>query len=292
MKFSEKYSNIKTLVNDELIAVEKKLTDDILVREPLETSIKNFLNLPSKRVRSVLAILLVKANNEKLSDKQLEFLSVIELIHNASLIHDDIIDKCDKRRGQKTINAQFDNRLAVISGDYILATAMKKLTNIGNLTLIKSVIETIKKMCLGEINQNFDRFKIGTIENYIDKTKNKTAYLFETAITGTMMLCAEKYNLKNISEFALNIGTSFQIRDDILNFQQDDEKPVKNDLKEGIYNAPVILGTKDDNYYSGIEKTKILLNNYVNKAEFLAENLPKNKYSIAIKNFLELLKDV
>ncbi len=293
MRFSEKYNNIKALVSDELKLVEEKLTNNISIREPLESSIKNFLNLPSKRIRSVLGILLAKANHEELSDSQLEFLSVIELIHNASLIHDDIIDECDKRRGQKTLGAQFNNKLAVISGDYILSVSMEKLTNIGNLNLINSVTKTIKQMCIGEINQNFDRFKTGTIEDYITKTQNKTAYLFETAMSGTMMLCEKKYDLKNISSLALNIGTAFQIRDDILNFKpEDNEKPVNNDLKEGIYNAPVILGTKDDNYQSGIEKTKILLNNYVNKAELSVENLPENEYSAAIKNFLELLKDV
>lgn len=293
MTFSEKFNKIKSVATVELSCIEELLTKNIVVREPLNQSLKNFLNQPSKRIRSLLSILYLKANNENLNVNQTEFLSVIELIHNASLIHDDIIDECSTRRGQKTIGAEFDNKLAVISGDYILSVAMEKLTKIGDINLIKKISQTIKQMCIGEINQNFDRFKIGTIEQYIDKTCNKTAYLFETALTGTMQLCKKNYDLKNIAEFGLNIGIAFQIRDDILNItQKDKEKPSQNDITEGIYNAPVIYGTENDNYQSGIEKTKILLNNYVNEAENLIVELPTNKYSEAIKDFLELLKDV
>ena len=170
---------------------------------------------------------------------------------------------------------------------------MEKLTKIGNIELIKKITQTIQKMCVGEVNQNFDRFNIGTIEDYIEKTKNKTARLFESTLVGTMMLCREKYNLEKISELGLNTGIAFQIRDDIINFTSTDkDKPAKNDLKEGIYNAPVILGSEKDNYNTGIEKTKILLNNYTSNAAAIVKDLPENKYSAAILKFLELLENV
>ena len=296
MKFTEEYKNIKALAQDELSVIEGLMTERIDVREPLNTMLIKYLSGPSKRVRPVLGILLAKAHGETLSQKQLEFLAVIELIHNASLIHDDIIDECGIRRGNKTIGAEYNNKLAVISGDYILSVAMEMLNHIGNPELTGKVTQTVKQMCNGEINQDFDRFKIGTIENYLEKTKNKTAYLFETTLSGTMMLDEETYNTyitDYISNLGLVIGTAFQIRDDLMNvISTDKDKPSKNDLKEGIYNAPVILGNPEDNYMSGIEKTKILLNNYTSTAADLIKCLPENKYSAALLKFSELLENV
>lgn len=293
MSFTQQYNQIKSLANDELKIIEQNLIAQINTKEPLNSSIKNFLTTPSKRVRPLLAILYIKANNETLSNEQLNLLSVIELIHNASLIHDDIIDECNVRRGEKTLSAKFDNKMGVITGDYLLAIAMQKLTEIGNVEIIKKISQTIQNMCIGEINQNFERFKIGTIENYIEKTKNKTAYLFETALVCTALLSKNSYNIKNISDFGIETGIAFQIRDDILNFTDtDSSKPHHNDIQEGIFNAPAILGESSDNYITGIEKTKVLLNNYIESAAAKMCNLPENQYKIALNKFLELLKHV
>lgn len=127
MNFQERYEKIKVLAKPELEIIEKNLIEDVHTREPLNSALKNFLTAPSKRIRPLLSILYLKANEENLSDKQLEILTVIELIHNASLIHDDIIDNSEIRRGIKTLCKEFDNKLAVISGDYILAIAMENL---------------------------------------------------------------------------------------------------------------------------------------------------------------------
>ncbi len=293
MTFSEKYNKIKQLANKEILVIEDKLVENIQIREPLSSAITRLLLSPSKRIRPLVAILYSKACSEELSEEQLEILTIIELVHNASLIHDDIIDECKTRRGQKNISAQFDNKLGVISGDYLLAIVMEKLTKIGNLEIIQKLSQTIKQMCIGEINQNFNRFKIGTLEEYIEKTKNKTAYLFESALYCCMKLSNNQHNFQNICNFGQNIGIAFQIRDDILNFyQSDNTKPAQNDIKEGIYNAPVILGNKDDNYTSGIEKTKSLLNNYIKNALSDINTLPDNNYKKALEELLELLQNV
>ena len=293
MTFAQKYNNIKSSVQDELAIIENKLVEKINIREPLNTSVKKFLTSPSKRIRPLLTILYLKAQNQTLNENQLDMLSVIELIHNASLIHDDIIDECQIRRGQKTINSEFDNKLGVISGDYFLAVAMEKLAQIGNVEIISKISETVKHMCIGEVNQYFDKFKVGTIEDYIEKTKNKTAYLFETALVCTAMLGDFSYDKNDLSEFGLNFGIAFQIRDDILNFlNSDNSKPVHNDLKEGIYNAPVILGQESDDYSSGIEKTKHLLNNYIEKSNRQLKKLPDSRYKTLLKELLELINNV
>ncbi len=292
MNFSEKYSKIKQLAQKELDIIEEKMVSVINTKEPLNSYLKDFLTNPSKRIRPLLGILYTKAKGKEVTDKQLELLTAIELVHNASLIHDDIIDESKLRRGHKTLSAEFDNKLAVISGDYLLSCTMEILTNLENIEIIKKITKTIKQMCIGEINQNFDRFKIGTIEDYIEKTKNKTAYLFETVLVCCEML-ENKEDLTKISKLGLDIGIAFQIRDDILNLTSNDkQKPVNNDIEDGIYNAPVIFSQSTTDYSVGIEKTKVLLNNYIKSAKEKIDDLPENTYKTALFEFLELLNNV
>ena len=292
MSFNQKYSNIKSLVHEELDIIEKNMVSKINVREPLNTFIREFLMLPSKRIRSVLPLLYLKADNQSVTHEQIQILTAIELIHNASLIHDDVIDNSDMRRAHKTLSNEFDNKLAVISGDYILSVVMQILTNLGSVELISKFSQTIEKMCVGEINQNFNRYKFGTIEEYIEKTKNKTAYLFEISFMAVLMFARKKYDCETLSKFALDTGIAFQIRDDLLNLTDDDtSKPKNNDIEDGIYNAPVIYSGQTEDLSQGIEKTRVLLNNYIKSARANLIDLPDNEYKTALYDILELLNN-
>ncbi len=292
MSFNQKYSNIKSLVLEELDIIEKNMVSKINVREPLNTFIREFLMLPSKRIRSVLPLLYLKADNQSVTHEQIQILTAIELIHNASLIHDDVIDNSDMRRAHKTLSNEFDNKLAVISGDYILSVVMQILTNLGSVELISKFSQTIEKMCVGEINQNFNRYKFGTIEEYIEKTKNKTAYLFEISFMAVLMFARKKYDCETLSKFALDTGIAFQIRDDLLNLTDDDtSKPKNNDIEDGIYNAPVIYSGQTEDLSQGIEKTRVLLNNYIKSARANLTDLPDNEYKTALYDILELLNN-
>ena len=119
MSFNEKYNKIKQLAQKELDLIEEKMVSDINIREPLQTSVVEFLKAPSKHIRPLVSILYLKACNEELTEKHLDVLTLVELVHNAALIHDDISDESTIRRGRKTISAEFNNKLGVISGDYI-----------------------------------------------------------------------------------------------------------------------------------------------------------------------------
>ena len=121
MNFNKQYNKIKNLASQELSLIEDKMASSIQVAEPLKSHIIQFLKAPSKRIRPLLPILYTKATGKDLTGKQLELLTIVELVHNASLIHDDIIDESELRRGQKTTCEEFDNKLAVIAGDYILS---------------------------------------------------------------------------------------------------------------------------------------------------------------------------
>jgi len=294
MSFNKKYNRIKKYIQPELDIIQGKMVSNLDIREPLRASIGHFLLSPSKRIRSLLVILYLKALGQIITSEQFELLAVVELAHNASLIHDDIIDNSEIRRGEKSLNSEFGNKLAVIAGDYILSIIMDKLTQIGSIEIIKILTNTIKQMCIGEINQNFDRFKIGTIENYIEKTKNKTAYLFETAFLCSGKLISEDFDYHSMSAFGLNTGIAFQIRDDLMNILSidDSSKPVNNDISDGIYNAPVIYAGSVENYNAGIEKTRDLLNNYIESAKENIKHLPENDYKNALFELLELLNNV
>lgn len=294
MSFQQEYQLIKQSVSAEIDLVEQKMVENISLSEPLNSSLKKFLLWKSKRLREVLPILYIKALGKSLNNEQLEVLSIVEIVHNASLIHDDIIDESPLRRGQKTLSFEFGSKLAVISGDYLLSVALEKLCKIANVEIIKQFSQTIKNMCVGEVKQNYARFQKGTLEDYIEKTKNKTAYLFETAfLTCATADTISDYDLKSLSRLGLAIGIAFQIRDDLLNMiETDKSKPTNSDIEAGIYNAPVIFGSEADNYASGIEKTKGLLNNYIEQAKKELKLLPENSYSSALYRCLELLNNV
>ena len=283
MSFQEKYSQILNLAKKEIEEIRYNLTADINIQEPLKTKLSNILNAPSKHIRPLISFLYLKALDLNIGQKQILFQTAIELVHNASLIHDDVIDNSDIRRNSKTINNEFDNKLAVISGDYILSIALHKISKLNSPQIIEMFAETLSFMTNGEINQQFSKFKIPTIGDYIKKTEQKTAKLFETAICGSLILANSN---EKASDFAKNFGIAFQIRDDIINI-----KTTKTDIKDGIYTAPIIYTGNIENYQNGIEKSHTLLNNYIDNAYQAINHIEENKYKIAIIELLGLLKN-
>ena len=292
MSFQEKYSPIFDIVKQDVERVENILANNIDVEEPLKSKLLELVKAPSKHIRAVVSFLYLKALGVEINKKQIIFQSAIELAHNASLIHDDIIDECTKRRSIETINSKFGNKLAVIAGDYLLSIALKKIRTLNTPEIIDMFAQTLDDMCQGEIIQDFNKYQITTIEKYIKKTELKTAKLFITALCGNLLLSETNINNGNDNycfnpyDFARNFGIAFQIRDDLINI-----KTTKNDIKEGVYTAPVILANSVENFSNGIEKTQILLNNYIDSALREIEKFNESEYKIALTNLLGLIKN-
>ena len=282
------YKQIADVVKADLERVNSNLSVDIELKPRLANELKKFLFAPSKRIRSLVAILYLRAGKMYLLPSHYELLSAVELVHNASLIHDDVVDDSDIRRNIQTLNKKFDNKLAVISGDYLLGLALKKLVKINSFEILDIFADTLQNMCKGEVNQYFNRFKKTKLDAYIEKTTQKTASLFESTIKSAVIL-AEVKDLQNASEFALNFGIAFQIRDDLLNFIKKDGTKTSNDEDDGIYNAPAILS---DNPEKGIEKTRNLLNNYLENARKCIKHFPSSPYKTALEELLEFMKNV
>ena len=292
MSFNEQYQKILNIVKDDIEQINKRLILHIDINEPIKTNLLNFLTAPSKRIRSLLAILYLKANNISIKEKHYDFLTAIELIHNASLIHDDIIDESSTRRLQKTLNTELGNKLAVISGDYLLSLAMAEIGKLNSFELIEILSKTLENMCKGEVFQQINKFKIPSLEEYLLKSEQKTASLFQSTLTGSILI-NDCNTIKNTSEFGLNFGLAFQIRDDLKNvISYCETRSIQSDISDGIYNAPVIFAGNIYDLKAGIEKTYGLLNNYIDKSlELIKDSLEENQYTRTIMELLELIRD-
>ena len=305
MDFNQRYSLIKETVRSDLDFLENEIQSLFANKNPLDKDLSAFLTAPAKRLRPLLGLLFLRCLFGEINPKQYEVLLAVELIHNATLIHDDVIDKAEKRRKQETLNVKFDNNLAVIAGDYLLSVAMEKVINTNSVEVIKTCTSALKSTCLGEINQHFTKFQITSIEQYIEKSREKTALLFEIGILGGLLLSEKSAdeNLKKIAtDFAQNFGIAFQIRDDLINVLNSDNLS-SHDISSGIYTAPVIFASqgnekilKSENILEeikaaqGIEKTKILMDNYFNNSISAIETFENNTYKRAILELIELLR--
>lgn len=292
MDFNKKYNKISELVKNDLLKLEDELLSSINLAAEIDETLKTFLTNKPKRIRPLVSFLYLRTSNIEPDKRQYDFQTAIEIIHNASLIHDDVVDESDIRRGSKTLNKIFNNKTAILTGDYLLSIALEKLNSLNSPETISMCANTLANMCIGEVNQYFSKFKIPTLEQYLKKTEQKTAKLFQTAVCGAMQLSG-KTAITEAENFSHAFGMAFQIRDDILNLTAlNSLKPSQNDISEGIYNAPVIFAGNTSNLNEGIEKTKTLLNNYVVEAEKALSNLEDNKYKLALKELLGILNHV
>lgn len=274
------------MVAGDVEKVQLKIIQNIGDEQHIKQALTDFFKLPSKHIRAVLSFLYLKTCGIEVEAKQIAYQAVIEFIHNGSLIHDDVIDKSDIRRGQKSFNAEFGEHLSVIAGDYVLSYALKQISQLKSFELLDMFAETFSKMCRGEISQHYSKYKIPSIDEYIEKSYNKTGALFETALCGAEQLAIGKIN-HHTREFAKNFGIAFQIRNDIKNIQADCPDC---DLNNGIYTAAVIFAGNTENLSTGIEKAKILLDTYIYKAEQQLEPLPGNIYKQSILELLGILR--
>ena len=196
-----------------------------------------------KRMRPLL-ILLIAKNYGGVNDVTLRSAVGLELLHTASLVHDDVVDESKERRGQPSVNAVYNNKVAVLVGDYVLSTALLNISYTNNSDILRSIAELGRNLSNGEILQ------LSNIKNtefsediYYDVIKMKTAALFEACCeVGTLSVNANKRQIELAKEFGRNLGIIFQIRDDIFDYYDSKEigKPTGNDMAEGKLTLPVL----------------------------------------------------
>lgn len=235
------------LMKKRLKDIEKEL-QTLLTFEPSYISDRALFNLNSggKRIRPVFVVL-VASYFKKYDKEVIRLAAVMELIHMSSLIHDDVNDASNLRRGRITINAQDNNDVAIFVGDYILAYASKCIKDLPHYTDILSILaDAAMKMSEGEVIQLRSLFDVEqTIENYNERIARKTALLIAISCkSGALLADAKDYEQAIFYEFGYHLGMAFQIKDDLMDLLSDDKdmgKPTGNDLASGLINLPTIL---------------------------------------------------
>jgi len=212
---------------------------------PLSELLDYSLKGGGKRIRPALVLLAGKFYDYNLS-RLLPAAIAVELLHTATLVHDDAIDKSLIRRGRSTINRLWNEDKAVLLGDYLFAKAEEFAASTGNLRVIKLSAQTLQIISSGELNQAFNAFNLEqTRQHYLQRISGKTASLFSTATElGTILSRAPRKSAKALKDYGYNLGIAFQIVDDILDFIGTEEelgKPVGSDLGQGTLTLPAML---------------------------------------------------
>ncbi len=236
--------NPSTLLQPVLASLQQLVPADNAL---LMSASRYALNKPGKLIRPTVTMLLGKALTNETRPSVVEAAAVAELIHVATLLHDDVIDDSPLRRGQPTVHAQWDNRTAILSGDFLLAQASLKLAAIGVVAVIGIFSQVLADLCDGEMTQGQLAFDIdgSTWALYEQKTYGKTASLFAASaesaaiLSGTPQSCIDACRA-----YGRGLGMAFQLMDDWLDFTQTPEtlgKPSQDDLRHGLLTAPVLL---------------------------------------------------
>ena len=242
------------------------LFDDALsyTEGTLAQALNHIRSRVGKRMRPMLAILIAKAYGEA-NEKTYRAGVGLELLHTASLVHDDVVDRADKRRGQRSMNNIYDNRVAVLVGDYILSTALLNVSLTGNVRIMESMSRLGQTLSNGEILQlTSNGSEAISEETYYEVIEQKTAALFEEAcVMGALSVEATQDEIEAARMFGRKVGIIFQIRDDIFDYFDSEKvgKPTGNDMAEGKLTLPAIhtiLTAGDDEIMAIAQRVKSL----------------------------------
>lgn len=231
-------------VQEQLQAVEARLHAQADERHPdLRAAFEQILAAGGKRIRPTIALLVGNMLGAP-EEKVVTLGAAIELLHTATLVHDDLIDGALLRRGMPTLNARWSPAATVLTGDFLFARAAKLAAETDYLPLMKAFSETLAIIVNGELTQMFSAHGVINRENYAQRIYAKTASLFEMTSRGAAMLSTtNEENIDTLREFGNELGIAFQIVDDILDFTGDQTtvgKPVGSDLLNGLVTLPAI----------------------------------------------------
>lgn len=238
------------LIEEDMSRVDEELANQASSGIPLIQSISQYIcNSGGKRVRP--AILLLSSQMCGYAGPVGPRLgAVVELIHSATLVHDDIIDNASVRRGHASVNSQWGNEITVLMGDWLYMTSFRMALEERHFQVLDVLIEATRKMIEGELlqlsfNGNYDI----TEEEHMDISKRKTAFLFSACSQlGGLLASEAEENVENLRLYGLNVGLAFQLVDDVLDLTSDENtlgKPVGSDLKEGKLTLPLIYLMRD-----------------------------------------------
>lgn len=301
------YPNLQTDLKDVLTTIEKS----IQIRDKqVEKNVKDLIHAGGKLLRPAYAMLTAQIGPDWDRDRAIAVAGALEVLHMATLIHDDVVDDAPTRRGIPTIHSKYGNNYAVYTGDYLFCICFKILSSHANsVENIEFNSKHIEKILMGELDQMRTRYDIHvSVRQYLSRISGKTAQLFAlSTFSGANQSKATRFQTRNAWNIGHYLGMAFQIIDDVLDYTSTDTnlgKPVLNDVKQGVYTLPLIYALQHHHSefqpildkklemtdtdlkallalvkkYNGVENAFSIANKYTKKALQEIQKLPAGKY--------------
>lgn len=307
MDLKNNYWNDYPFIERQLDQVTDLMKKQIKVKnKDIRSAIFDLIDAGGKRLRPAYLLLFAGFTKMEL-DNQLALAASIELLHTATLIHDDVIDQADVRRGVATLSAKYNTEIAVYAGDYLFVAVFKLLaTHTFETDHLVQHIDSMDRLLGGELGQLENHFDLTqTIDDYLVNISGKTGELFSLSACAAPLVEKDNRLASLANKIGMNIGIAFQIMDDYLDYASDAStlgKPVLEDIKQGIYSAPVLFALAENRTHvemliknqayeelyayiqtsSALEKTKALASNYTTLALNLIKKLPNHENKLII----------
>jgi len=308
------------IIKEEIKVFDKKFKNVLSTKANLLHKVSKYVtDNPGKKIRPI-CVIIASGFFENITDKTYRGAILIELLHTATLIHDDIVDDAQIRRSRLSINTIWKNKISVLAGDYFLAKGLKLSIAAKDFDVLNIISEVVEKIVEGELMQIEKTKKLDlTEEDYFTIIKLKTGYLFASSFKiGAIAANTNKQNIELLTELGLIVGVLFQINDDILDYTVKTGKIPGNDIKEGKINLPLLYALRQMNIeeksttykflrkkintleeiswinqivlrYKGTEYAKSKMKDHYYKAAGIINNFDENKYKSAALELLNFL---
>ena len=283
-RINNSYLELKNSVDEKLILVEEKIKSKLSSKVSLVDEMTSYhLRTGGKRLRALLTLGSAKICGYSKGSRDVNLAACVELIHAATLMHDDVIDNSEIRRGKKTLNSIWGNQSSILVGDYLLSRCFEMMVEDGNLEILKLLSTTSAEISQGEVLQLQHKGEIDMLEEtYLKIISAKTASLFAAATKVGSILANKESKIKEALEFyGKNLGLTFQIADDSLDYNSELKffgKKIGNDFYEGKITLPIILLYQKANIKERSELKKLFEKNERNEDEL-------KKVLLMIKNY-------
>ena len=287
-QLNDSYSDLRNSVEEKLVLVEERISSKLTSKVDLVHKMTNYhLKTGGKKLRALLTLESAKLCGYIKGSRDINLAACVELIHAATLMHDDVIDSADIRRGKKTLNTIWGNQSSILVGDYLLSRCFEMMVEDGNLEVLKLLSSTSSEIAQGEVLQLQHKCEVDILEEtYLKIISSKTASLFAAATKVGAIISNKESKYKDALEFyGKNLGITFQIADDTLDYNSELKvfgKNIGNDFFEGKVTLPIILL-----YQKITEKEKINLKSLFGKTKRYKEDLEYVLSLIKKKNIIK-----
>ncbi len=286
----------------------------------LQAAAEHLFSAGGKNIRPGIVLLVSRAISTSgvLTPDHRKLAQITEMIHTASLVHDDVVDEALTRRGVETVHSRFNSRVAVLAGDFLFAQASWHLANLGNIQVVKLLSQVIMDLADGEVKQGLYRYDSHqSLSSYLEKSYCKTASLIANSVQAAGVLSELKdEELNKLFHFGKQVGLAFQVVDDLLDFTGNPKqlgKPAVTDLANGYLTAPALYAMEEDPFLAtlierefsndgdlekalslvhnskAIERTKILAENFAKEAQEAITWLADTPFKKALLNLPEFV---